>query len=94
MTEPSIPVGFDYSRAMLEIRGRMTYEEIAAYLGYESVGSIGNIINGRIPNHPQGEAIFTLYRKLFGKKPPMTSAQARGVEDFHERASVSHSTTV
>lgn len=79
---PSLPVGFDYAKALLEIRRHMTYEAIAAYIGYESVGSICNIIKGRVPNHPQGEAIFTLYRELFGKKPPMTVAQAKGT-DFH-----------
>ncbi len=87
MTEPSIPVGFDYARAVLEIRKFMTYEEIAAFLGYESVGSIGPLLKGRIPNHPQGEAIYTLYRELFGKKPPMTQAQAIGApSNIHERA--------
>ncbi len=85
MSDPSIPVGFDYARAVLEIRKRMTYEEIAACLGYEYASSVGNIVNGRIPNHPQGEALFVLYRELFGCKPPMTEAQAAGIADFAKR---------
>ncbi len=85
MSDPSIPVGFDYAKAVLEIRKRMTYEEIAACLGYEYASSVGNIVNGRIPNHPQGEALFVLYLELFGRKPPMTAEQASGVADFAKR---------
>lgn len=89
MSDPAVPVGFDYARALLEIKKYRTHEEIAAFVGYESIGSISNILNGRIPNHPQGEAIFTLYREIFGKKPPMTSEQSNGVRaDIHKRASV------
>lgn len=93
MSQPTIPVGFDYARAMLEIRKLMTYEEIAACLGYENAQSVGNIINGRIPNHPQGEALFVLYRELFGCKPPMTEAQAKGIDDFHKRIRLRRSAT-
>lgn len=85
MSQPSIPVGFDYAMAMLEIRKMMTYEEIAACLGYESAMSVVNIIKGRLPNHPQGEALYVLYLELFGRKPPMTEEQANGISDFHKR---------
>lgn len=85
MMEPGAPVGFNYSLAILHILKVRTYQEVADFLGYESVGSIGNIINGRVPNHPQGEAIFVLYRQLFGRKPPMTNEQAAGEPDLHKR---------
>lgn len=94
MSTPSIPVAFDYAKALLEIRKRMTYEEIAAFIGYESVGSIGDIIRGRIPNHPQGQAIYVLYIELFKRKPPMTPQEAAGVSDLRICASLPEPSTV
>lgn len=94
MNIPSVPVGFNYSLALLEILRNQTYEEIAAYLGYESVGAIGKIINGAIPSHPVGEALFALYLDIFGKKPPMSQAQALGVATSHLHPSANLSTSV
>lgn len=82
MTQPPIPVGFNYAQALLEIRKRMTYEEIAAFIGYENASSVAQIIKGRIPNHPQGQAIWVLYVELFDKKPPMTTLEAAGVSSI------------
>lgn len=86
MSPPSVPVGFNYSMALLAIRKHRTYEEIAAYLGYDSVGAIGKVIQGSVPSHPVGEAIYVLYRELFGTKPPMSSSQATGIQDLHPSA--------
>lgn len=87
MNVPAVPVGFDYAKAVLEILRVKTYEDVAAYLGYESVGAISRILGGSVPSHPIGEAIFVLYRELFGRKPPMTTEQATGVYDLHLSAS-------
>lgn len=79
MADPAIPVGFDYSRALLEIRKQRTYAQIAEFCGYESAQAIGRVIKGAVPGHKHGEAIFVLYRELFGAKPPMNGDQATGV---------------
>jgi len=63
-------VGFDYSAALIEINAKMTYDEIAEYCGYANRTAIHKIIMGAIPPHPQGEAIWSLYCVLFGRKPP------------------------
>ena len=94
MTPPAIPVGFDYSLAVLHILKQRTYEQLAAHLGYESVGSISKLIDGATPPHPVGEAIYVLYVHLFQKKPPMTAAQAEGVPDLHLSACVAMPSTV
>lgn len=82
MSKPSIPVGFDYPAAILEIRGLISYEQIAAYCGYESAGSISKILAGSTPPHPQGEALYSLYVALFKRKPPSSQEQRVGVPDF------------
>lgn len=79
MTAPIVPVGFDYAAALLRIRGERTYAQIAEYCGYDSPQAIGKVINGAIPAHPQGEAIWALYRELFDEKPPHNYAQASGM---------------
>jgi len=77
--KPWIPVGFDYAHALLRIRGAQTYEQIAEFCGFACKQDIGKVINdGRIPSHPQGEAMWALYFQLFGEKPPMSSDQASG----------------
>lgn len=70
-------VGFDYSRAVLEINhSGWSYERIADYCGYEDKSAISRIASGdRTPSHPAGEAIYILYVELFGKKPPLRSCQ-------------------
>ena len=68
-------VGFDYARALTEISEQMTYDQIAEYCGYENRASIFRVMNGAIPPHPQGEAIWSLYCVLFGRKPPLVSVE-------------------
>lgn len=85
MTDPAVPVGFDYSAALLRIRGKRTYAEIAEYCGYEDGSAISKIIQGdREPSHKRGEAIWVLYLELFGEKPPRSHAQAAGHYDIAE----------
>jgi len=69
LSEPSVPSGFDYSLALLKIRAKMTYQEIAEYIGYESANGVYKVISGSIPNHKVGEAIYILYFEMFGEKP-------------------------
>lgn len=82
MSKPAVPVGYDYRAAILEIRGLMSYERIAAYCGYESPGSISKIIHGATPPHPQGEALYSLYMALFDRKPPASAEQLDGIENI------------
>lgn len=67
---PLVEAGFDYVRALLDLRTRFTYDHIAEYCGYDSKGTIASILSGAIPLHPQGEAIYILYVETFGRKPP------------------------
>ena len=78
MSKPSSPVGFDYANAIRALARKMTYEQIAKACGYDSRNSVYRVLNGAIPSHPQGEALFVLYREAFGDKPPMTQEQAAG----------------
>lgn len=82
MAQPAVPVGFDYAKALLEIRRHMTYEQIAAFCGYEGASGVAWVINGGIPSHPQGEAIWSLHCNLLGRKPPVSPLQAAGIEDM------------
>ena len=70
-------VGFDYQRAILDLSRRLTYEEIAKAIGYDSKGSISAILKGTVPSHIQGEAIWALYCDTFGQKPPFKSSTNR-----------------
>lgn len=63
-------VGFDYSRAVLELNRRWSYEQIAGFCGYKSKSPIADIVGGAIPNHPAGERLYILYVETFGSKPP------------------------
>jgi hypothetical protein len=78
VSEPFIPVGFDYATAVLHLRDKMTYERMAEFCGYENKSTIFRIANGRVPNHPQGEALWALYLHIFGVKPPMRPDQTVG----------------
>ena len=78
MALPSVPVGFDYAKALLEIRKKRTYEQIAEYCGYETPSAISRVLTGSVPSHPQGEAIWALHCELFGQKPPVSHEQATG----------------
>lgn len=78
MTPPFVPVGFDYAQTILELRSRISYERIAEYCGYENKGSIAAVVEGAIPLHPAGEALYALYLEIFGRKPPMRTNQAIG----------------
>ena len=75
---PAVPVGFDYSKAVLELRKMMSHEAIAAYCGYEAPSSIHRLVRGSVPSHPQGEALWSLYVSVFGTKPPVSQEQAVG----------------
>lgn len=78
MGSPAVPVGFDYAEALKSIATQMTYVVIADYIGYESSSSVERVIAGAIPPHPQGEAIWALFREIFGDKPPTSSEQDVG----------------
>ena len=78
MTE-QIPVhrqlGFDYVQAMVDLLTKFTYREIAERLGYNSVGSITAVLDGKVPSHLHGEALWLLYRATFDRRPPLSSVQ-------------------
>lgn len=64
-------VGFNYSAATLELLKRFTYDELKDLLGYQSKGSISQLLEGVIPAHDKGEALWALYMDTFGHKPPL-----------------------
>lgn len=68
-------LGFDYAQAINDLLKKFTYQEIADRLGYRSVGSITAVIEGKIPSHMHGEALWVLYIATYGRKPPLTSVQ-------------------
>ena len=68
-------VGYDYVAAIREINEVMTYTEMCRALGYGSPQSISKILDGAIPSHTHGEALYALYRDLFDRKPPMTGRE-------------------
>ena len=68
-------VGYDYPQAIRKLNQRMTYEQIARAIGYDNRSSIAQMMNGAIPSHKHGEALWALYRNTFGEKP----AQARPI---------------
>ena len=78
MNPPYPPSGFDYAQTVRELHGVMTYEQMAEFCGYETYMGIVKIFQGAIPSHPQGQALWVLYRAKFGHKPPMTEEQAAG----------------
>lgn len=76
MTDPFAPVGFDYCGAALDLLRVMTYERLAEALGYQSKGSVSQILDGAVPSHVQGEALWALYLQTFNRKPPMSVRQS------------------
>mgnify|MGYP001337944245 CR=1 FL=1 len=69
-------VGFDYAQAIRELNQAFTYEAITKELGYESKNSIYQILNGRIPSHVHGEALWALYCDTFGHKPKFNTPKS------------------
>lgn len=65
----AICAGYNYKRAVLRLRSRMTDSALAKKLGYSHRNSILKLVNGAIPLHPVGEAIYILYVETFGEKP-------------------------
>lgn len=63
-------VGYDYASTMRELLTKYTYSEIAERVGYKSVGAVSAVLEGRVPSHVHGEAMWALYKDTFGKKPP------------------------
>ena len=68
-------LGFDYARAMKDLLERFTYREIAERLGYNSVGSITAVLDGKVPSHLHGQALWVMYWTTFGRRPPLTPVQ-------------------
>ncbi len=64
-------VGYDYVATVRDLLTRMTYEDLAFAVGYESVGSLSGILRGQVPGHIYGEAIWDLYVDTFSRKPPL-----------------------
>lgn len=71
-------VGYDYLGAVLELLTVMSYGELAKAIGYRSKGAISKILQGGLPTHAHGEAIWVTYREKFGTKPPMSTHQQQG----------------
>ncbi len=78
MKLPFAPVGYDYAETVRQLNKTLTYEQIAEFCGYESRNAIYKILKGGLPAHPQGEALWVLYRKVYGRKPPQTQDQVVG----------------
>ena len=68
-------LGFDYVQAMKDLLERFTYREIAERLGYNSVGSITAVLDGKVPSHLHGQALWLTYWTTFGRRPPLTPVQ-------------------
>lgn len=78
MTEPVHQgFGFDYAQAIKDLLKKFTYSEIVDRLGYRSVGSLTAILDGKIPSHMHGEALWVLYRETYGRKPPLMPLQIK-----------------
>ena len=69
-------VGYNYVATLLALLRVMTYQEIADEVGYRSKGSVSKILDGAVPDHVHGEAIWSLYLEKFNEKPPMTVRQS------------------
>ena len=69
MRKPTVQAGYDYKRAVLELRATMTYKEISEYCGWDSKSTVNGILKGAIPSHPQGEALYILYTEVMNRKP-------------------------
>ena len=64
-------VGYNYAATIRELTTVMTWQRIIEAIGYSSHSVVAEILNGQIPNHVQGEALWALYCDTFGKKPPL-----------------------
>lgn len=64
-----IQAGYDYPKAVLELRRVMSYAQIAARCGFLSPSAVSSIASGTVPSHPRGEALYILYVETFGRKP-------------------------
>lgn len=62
--------GFDYAAALREVHRHLTYDQIAEFCGYENKASVFKVLQGAIPDHPHGEAIYILFTEMFRRKPP------------------------
>lgn len=69
MTSLVDQVGFDYAQTVRKLNQIFTYEQIAKSVGYKNVNSVARIMNGAIPSHIHGEALWALYIDTFGAKP-------------------------
>jgi len=69
LSNPIVQAGYDYKAALTRLNTIYTYAEIAEYCGYESANSIYKILQGSIPSHPAGEAIYIMYLEHFKQKP-------------------------
>ena len=76
--KPSLSVGFDYKQTVKELWDYgLGYQDIADYCGISRGKNVKAIISHNvIPSHPQGEALYALYRAVTGKgKPPLKPGQ-------------------
>lgn len=62
-------VGFDYPQAIRKLNQVYTYDQITKRIGYENKASLTGIMNGAIPSHIHGEALWALYLETFDEKP-------------------------
>ena len=74
-SEAEVQLGFDYVAAVSELLNKFTYKEIAERIGYRSTGSVTAVLEGRIPSHSHGEALWLLYKVTFGRRPPLSGVQ-------------------
>lgn len=75
---PVVPVGFDYGQTVLRINRLWSYQRIAEHIGYSDRSAVHRIVKGQVPPHPQGEALWALYVRLFNEKPPHSADQRTG----------------
>jgi len=71
-------VGFNYSLTVMELLRVYRHRDLAERLGYESPGALQYVLNGSIPSHIQGEAIWALYLDTFQRKPPLQRVARTG----------------
>ncbi len=73
-------VGYNYVAALLALLKRMTYRQVCDALGYRSKGALSKILDGAVPKHIHGEALWALYVETFKEKPPMSVRQGIGIQ--------------
>ncbi len=78
-------VGFDYKRAVLMMRRKRSYEQLAELCGYASKSGIMKVVAGTEPRHRNGELIHGTFRDLFPSEDvPLRPGQGQA----HDGASV------